>query len=73
MALDLELVMRIHSGYGFHYEIAEDPDTGENIEIRYIEEKYPDQSKTIVLTLDALPAVIEALQMQLAQLKKRGR
>ena len=73
MALDLEIIHRIYSGYGFHYEITTDPDTGENIEIRYIEEGKSDNDKTIAVTYDALPALIESLQAQYDQLRKKGR
>ena len=72
MALDLETIHRIHSGYGFHYEIGTDPDTDENVEIRYKEDK-PGNDKTIVVTYDALPALIESLQAQYDQLRKKGR
>lgn len=76
MALDLETIHRIHSGYGYHYEIGTDPDTDENVEIRYIEEPTKmreNPNKTIVVTFDALPALIESLQIHYEQLKKKGR
>ena len=70
---DLELIHRIHSGDGFYYEVTTDADALENIEIRYYDsptEKEPAQ--TILLTQEAVPLLIKALQAQMAMLKERG-
>lgn len=70
---DLETIHRIHSGDGFYYEVTTDADTLENIEIRYYngpEDKSPIQ--VVLLTQEAVPLVIRALQVQMALLKEKA-
>lgn len=73
MSYEMELTHRIYSGDGFYYELRPDPDGLGNIEIRYFEDvddKEPKQS--ICLTEESISLIIQALEVQLKQIRSNG-
>lgn len=70
---DLEIIHRIHSGDGFFYEVTTDADTLECIEVRYFDNpKDQKPAQVILLTQEAVPMLIKALQVQMALLKEKA-
>ena len=75
MSYEMELIHRIYSGDGFTYEIRPDPDGLGNIELRYFEDDDDDKEprQSICLTEKSISLIIQALEVQLKQIRSNSR